>query len=631
MKIILFIILLFVSTPTWAATWYIRTDGGTATQCTGHTDAAYPGAGTGQACALNHPNWVFPPRSESTTAKAAAGDTVVLGASQTAAKFRIGCQNAATCRDATVNLTQSSFCSPSFPYDCFMSDGSSSTVGIPNNITIIGCSVTGCSSQANRPELWGAGRVSQVLNATSSTGFTLKDFIITDHAVLGNGHPTLGGGSASSSELSGRDGLLLTHSSGGTLTNIYIHGMFHNGITAGYLGATTFNGTTAIDFNALAGIDGDTCNNDGTCGVANGANITFQGNSTSSMGSISWNGCVEAYDGTSGLATAAASGCYSQNNGGYGDGLGTTTGSGNWVFKYWKFQHNTSDGLDLKYCSATGCTIDVRNSYMGGNIGNQLKTSGTTVVYNSILEADCDYFVGKSFTASGIDTCRALGDAYNVNYAPNVTVKFYGNTIINMKGNVAFSVVANGQANCTSSNTLDIKNTVVYSPGKAAVLGGGVPGFKDIDSACSSMVFTNTQDIVYGFSSNPAGTGNIFTDPLLSGLTTESETAAYLSSSSPARNVANTGASGQPSTDYNDFARGGSWDIGALEFGSQSSSAVCGNGIIEGSEGCDDGNTTSGDGCSSTCTIETPTSFSPFKGSIGNGLLKITNGKLIIN
>jgi cysteine-rich repeat protein len=33
---------------------------------------------------------------------------------------------------------------------------------------------------------------------------------------------------------------------------------------------------------------------------------------------------------------------------------------------------------------------------------------------------------------------------------------------------------------------------------------------------------------------------------------------------------------------------------------------VCGNGVMEGDEACDDGNTTDGDGCSSTCTIETP-------------------------
>ena len=32
--------------------------------------------------------------------------------------------------------------------------------------------------------------------------------------------------------------------------------------------------------------------------------------------------------------------------------------------------------------------------------------------------------------------------------------------------------------------------------------------------------------------------------------------------------------------------------------------AVCGDGVAEGTEECDDGDTTSGDGCSSTCQLE---------------------------
>ena len=32
--------------------------------------------------------------------------------------------------------------------------------------------------------------------------------------------------------------------------------------------------------------------------------------------------------------------------------------------------------------------------------------------------------------------------------------------------------------------------------------------------------------------------------------------------------------------------------------------AICGDGIVDGTEQCDDGNTTSGDGCSATCTLE---------------------------
>jgi hypothetical protein len=36
-------------------TWFIRHDGGTNTQCTGTTNAAYPGTGSAQPCAYNHP------------------------------------------------------------------------------------------------------------------------------------------------------------------------------------------------------------------------------------------------------------------------------------------------------------------------------------------------------------------------------------------------------------------------------------------------------------------------------------------------------------------------------------------------------------------------------------------------
>src|SRR5262245_51385354 len=45
------------------------------------------------------------------------------------------------------------------------------------------------------------------------------------------------------------------------------------------------------------------------------------------------------------------------------------------------------------------------------------------------------------------------------------------------------------------------------------------------------------------------------------------------------------------------------------------SSAVCGNGEVEGDEECDDSNTTPGDGCSSTCTGEVPSA------ECGNGVL----------
>src|SRR5678816_168482 len=50
------------------------------------------------------------------------------------------------------------------------------------------------------------------------------------------------------------------------------------------------------------------------------------------------------------------------------------------------------------------------------------------------------------------------------------------------------------------------------------------------------------------------------------------------------------------------------WGGSALAYGfSIKNAPVCGNGYVENAEQCDDGNTTSGDKCSSTCTLELPT------------------------
>ena len=48
-----------LSSLSQAATYYIRTDGGTAGQCRGTADVPYPGSGTNQPCAWSHPYWAL--------------------------------------------------------------------------------------------------------------------------------------------------------------------------------------------------------------------------------------------------------------------------------------------------------------------------------------------------------------------------------------------------------------------------------------------------------------------------------------------------------------------------------------------------------------------------------------------
>jgi len=59
--------------------------------------------------------------------------------------------------------------------------------------------------------------------------------------------------------------------------------------------------------------------------------------------------------------------------------------------------------------------------------------------------------------------------------------------------------------------------------------------------------------------------------------------------------------------------------------------AVCGNGVIEGVEECDDGNTVSGDGCSATCTTEVPGEEPPGDGGDVGALITVEPTEFNIN
>ena len=55
--------------------YYVREDGGSALECTGLADAPYPGSGTGQPCAWNHPFQALPPDD---APRIARGDTLII-------------------------------------------------------------------------------------------------------------------------------------------------------------------------------------------------------------------------------------------------------------------------------------------------------------------------------------------------------------------------------------------------------------------------------------------------------------------------------------------------------------------------------------------------------------------------
>ncbi|MDH4136885.1 MAG: hypothetical protein OEW09_09275, partial [Anaerolineae bacterium] len=62
-----------------ATTYYVRPDGGSYTQCNGRVDAPYPGTGTDQPCAWNHPFQALPPAS---TPRISGGDTLIIASGE---------------------------------------------------------------------------------------------------------------------------------------------------------------------------------------------------------------------------------------------------------------------------------------------------------------------------------------------------------------------------------------------------------------------------------------------------------------------------------------------------------------------------------------------------------------------
>ena len=357
-------------------TWYVRVDGGTPDQCTGRADAPYPGSGTNQPCAWDHPFRALPPGG---TPRIAGGDTLIIGPGS----YRMG--HGAPGADA---------CSSDYPWDCYMpSIPSGPSPAAPTRILGAG----GGSGCTNKPELWGAERAFTILNLIGSTNVEIGCLELTDHEGCVENH--------SGSIPCERDaypygdwcprGLYAEDAANVYLHDLDIHGLANTGIQAGRLTDWRVE-NVRVAGNGWAGWDGDIAGDDGNGGTMFFTNFV-----------VEWNGCGESWP------AGAPTGCWAQSAGGYGDGLGTGETGGEWVFENCDFSHNTSDGLDLLYVRRAGSSILIRNTIAEGNAGNQLKTSGPATIENCIAVGNCGFFDNQPFTYF-VDPCRALGNTLSL-------------------------------------------------------------------------------------------------------------------------------------------------------------------------------------------------------------------------
>jgi hypothetical protein len=404
-------------------TYYVRTDGGTNTQCTGRVDAPYPGTGTNQSCAWSHPFWAM---DSSGNWKIQGGDTIIIAPGSY--KMGYGAPNT------------SGWCDVSYTYECDLPPlPSGPDSNHPTRILGKGWD-SGCP---NPPELWGTQRPWQILDLTGSSNVYIGCLEITDHSGCVEFHSnpavecerdTYPFGQWASS------GILASDSSNVTLKHLNIHGLASHGIAAGRISNWTVE-DVRLAGNGWVGWEGDLP--DGS--DSNSGTLHFK------EWVVEWNGCGETYPGEQ------PHNCWAQTAGGYGDGVGTGTTGGHWIIEDSIFRYNTSDGLDLLYVRQSGSQIEIKRTMAYGNAGDQIKVNGDTTIENCFIKSNCGYFNGKSFTWN-VDDCRAGGSALAFSLRKGNTISVINSTIAGQGD--CLCIVECDDSSCNGSEKVIVQNNI---------------------------------------------------------------------------------------------------------------------------------------------------------------------------
>jgi PKD repeat protein len=516
-----------VAVPGSAATYYVRPDGGSRSQCSGLADAPYPGSGADQACAWDHPFRALPPGGP---AAIEGGDTLIIGTGS----YMIGF-------GAPGSETDPDTCAADYAWDCAMTPiPSGPDAAHPTRILGQGWS-NGCPDP---PELWGTQRVNTVLDLTDSSHVRIECLEITDHSGCVDFHS---GGLACErdaypfGEWADR-GIYAEDSSDVVLQHLDIHGLATLGVHAGRLSDWTVQ-DVRIAGNGWAGWDGDLDGDDSSSGT-----LLFR------RWTVEWNGCAETYPGEQ------PTGCWAQSAGGYGDGIGTGATRGHWIIEDSAFLNNTSDGLDLLYCR-DGSTIEIRRTIAAGNAGNQIKTNGPAVIENTVVVGSCDFFSGRSFTHD-VDACRAAGNALSLTLRQGDQVELINSTVTSQGDCLVLVECDTENSSCDGSESLLLRNNILV--GHPDVLGG--------DQTCLVWAESFSHDpadidysIIYGVK-NDACPGPHDQCGIAPGLVSATIDAfdAHLLATSPAIDAGSTAFA--PSDDFDGLARDAQPDIGAYEY-----------------------------------------------------------------
>lgn len=630
-RILLVLFIVLIGTRAFAAcpggVCYVRPDGGTCggstPQCLGGIDAAYDGSGTGEACSCKNPYYVigwYQYGNQQTGGQAgimSGGDTVIISPGT----YIMG-----------NNPSGDTFSCGSVGYTCTTRRIPSGTALVPTRVA--GCTATGCPGHCKEdggcPKLTGMSRIEWFFDVRFQDYVQLDSLEITDNSTCGEQTNTCSVSCINSclgEETGGKIGGVYLGSgisagaSNITLENLYIHDLFGHGLKGNVNTMNVID--TNLEFNSTGGWNADVCTEKTTqCPVS--GTITFSGSTpvttTNSKCSVKWNGCQEA----PGSDSIPANGlCADQSAGGYGDGLGTNYSNADFIFNQCDVSWNTQDGVDLLYLNRggmTGGSVTIKRSRVEGNVGNAIKCPNDMLLEDNLILGNCMFFEGKDYQMSPgtFTNCRSGGAPIAISFSTNTEIpKIYSNTILS---NGDTGIQTSSIITCTSGNPVYLYNNIM--------IGGYDYGstdksdmFYNSSSNCTASLVEDYNACDNNWKYSECASANDINGTLASIKftgTISQGTGAYtgyytgedymdqvpIASDSPAVNAADESLSGDDAYDFNYYNRGASWDIGGLEYNSSTPSAVCGDGVIEGTETCDDDDTDSLDGCSNVCAIE---------------------------
>jgi hypothetical protein len=574
-------------------TWHIRLDGGTNTQCTGLANAAYPGSGSGLACAYNHPfqmlnfsgNWTA----------LAAGDTIEFDDPTTnTTPYYIGEQNGGVGQDWSGPL--GGICpAPNSPD----TSGRACTFpGFPNNVTIKGQNYDGDHGACHNPFpgglkfptiLSGINGVFYVLPVGATNGMAVSCIEITQPDSCTGSGATFGPGQcvSTSNYVQGHGLLMAFQTAQGpanfTLTDFAVVGLSHNGITGSHLNLLSSDTFTASDIyvigNGFNGWDGDGggCNNScESVGTMNVNHLLTELNGCLSLG--------RPYNWSLTPVANTFNYCYGQSTSGSGDNfVQIAAGSGfvmnitNSISKYGA--QDCWDGAHLSDDITTNPTTNMSNLWAEGCAGQTFKvgagTGTTNTAINNVSIDNCRILSTASAfplnpsgwtTLDSGDTCRAGGDHWSMTSAANTTIIMENNTSVGY-GNVMYDFTCNIFLSSCPGAAIIFTNNLSKGypdPGNSGRLATGI--FLNTNITTSNISGThNLWDTTFNGCPDPNITDPnvVCADPLLVSESNIDAINPNLTSSSPAIG-AGLHISGI-TTDYNGTARPNPPAIGAFE------------------------------------------------------------------